>query len=77
MLRVLQVDPSLFTAPYDAALSGGLQANDVDVSWATRALRKDEEDLLAAFPQHRFFYHFTDGPRRRTGSAAPPRWSAP
>lgn len=66
--RVLQVDPSLFTAPYDAALSRGLRANGLDVSWATRPLRNGEEDLLGDFEQHRFFYPFTDGPRRRSGS---------
>jgi glycosyltransferase involved in cell wall biosynthesis len=65
---VLLVDPSLFTAPYDAALSGGLQANGVRPVWATRALRPQEEDLLAVAPTLPFFYPLTDGPRRRTGA---------
>ncbi len=69
-LSVLQVDPSLFTAPYDAALSAGLAANDIDVSWATRGLRAGEEDLLAASHVDRFFYPWTDGARRRTGRLA-------
>ena len=69
-LSVLQVDPSLFTAPYDAALSAGLAANDIDVSWATRGLRTGEEDLLAASRVDRFFYRWTDGARRRTGRLA-------
>ncbi len=69
-LSVLQVDPSLFTAPYDAALSAGLAANDIDVSWATRGLRAGEEDLLAASRVDRFFYPWTDGARRRTGRLA-------
>jgi len=65
---VLLVDPSLFTAPYDAALSAGLQANGVRPCWATRALRPNEEDLLTDAPTLPFFYPFTDGPRRRSGS---------
>lgn len=69
-LSVLQVDPSLFTAPYDAALSAGLAANDIDVSWATRGLRAGEEDLLAASRVDRFFYPWTDGAHRRTGRLA-------
>jgi glycosyltransferase involved in cell wall biosynthesis len=64
---VLQVDPSLFTAPYDAALSSGLVAQDVCPVWATRQLRDGEEDLLAPYRTQRFFYPRTDGPSRRTG----------
>ncbi|MGL1241035.1 hypothetical protein ACSTKS_23365, partial [Vibrio parahaemolyticus] len=45
-LRVLMVDPSLFTAPYDAALSGGLAQAGVRADWATRALRPGEEAEL-------------------------------
>jgi glycosyltransferase involved in cell wall biosynthesis len=66
-LRVLQVDPSLFTAPYDAALSSGLVTQDVRPVWATRRLRDGEEDLLAPYHTERFFYPRTDGPARRTG----------
>ena len=66
-LRVLQIDPVLFTAPYDAALSSGLLANGVMSAWATRHLRHGEEDLLAGQTTHRIFYPLTDGPRRRTG----------
>ena len=69
-LSVLQVDPSLFTAPYDAALSAGLAANGIDVLWATRSLRAGEEDLLAASHVDRFFYPWTDGARRRAGRIA-------
>ncbi len=69
-LSVLQVDPSLFTAPYDAALSAGLAANGINVLWATRGLRPGEEDVLAASRVDRFFYPLTDGARRRTGRVA-------
>jgi glycosyltransferase involved in cell wall biosynthesis len=64
---VLLVDPSLFTAPYDAAVSAGLSANAVTPTWATRRLRAGEEDLLAGTRTLPFFYPVTDGPRRRTG----------
>lgn len=67
-MRVLQVDPSLFTAPYDAALSHGLLANGVTPSWATRRLRPREEDLLGTIPTLPFFYPMTDGPARRSGA---------
>ena len=36
-LRVLLVDPAVFTGPYDAALTGGLEGRGISVSWATRA----------------------------------------
>lgn len=64
--RVVLVDPGLFTAPYDAALSAGLTANNVKPSWATRWLRTGEEDELGdtAMP---IFYPISDGPRRRSG----------
>lgn len=45
-LRVLQVDPGLFTAPYDAGLTRGLESAGVEVFWAARALRPDEEAEL-------------------------------
>lgn len=44
-LSVVQVDPSLYTGPYDAALTEGLRANDVQVRWAARRARADETDL--------------------------------
>jgi len=66
-LKVLQVDPSLFTAPYDAALSAGLAANHVESLWATRALRDGEDDLLGSL-RRSFFYRLTDGHRRRSGA---------
>jgi glycosyltransferase involved in cell wall biosynthesis len=65
---VLLVDPSLFTAPYDAALSRGLMANDVQPRWATRALRKGEEAVIDISQHLSLFYRWTDGPNRREGS---------
>nr|WP_246350600.1 glycosyltransferase [Sphingobium boeckii] len=61
---VLLVDPVLFTAPYDAALSRGLKANGVAVHWATRALRPQEEPDLEAGQVSPVFYRMSDGPRR-------------
>ncbi|MHB8286340.1 MAG: glycosyltransferase [Caulobacteraceae bacterium] len=39
---VLLVDPALFTGPYDAALTDGLQSAGVTVRWAGRPLRSEE-----------------------------------
>lgn len=64
---VLLVDPSLFTGPYDAALSAGLEAAGAVPRWATRALRVGEEDDLGELRRLPIFYPFTDGPRRRVG----------
>ncbi len=67
-MEVLLVDPSLFTAPYDAALSQGLKANDVTPSWATRALRNGEEAVLDQAEQEPVFYRWSDGPNHRRGA---------
>lgn len=64
---ILLVDPSLFTAPYDAALSGGLKAAGANPVWATRGLRNGEEDTLGEAQSRRFFYPLSDGARRRQG----------
>ena len=64
---VLLVDPSLFTGPYNGALSRGLESVGIRPHWATRALRPDEEDALDGFGRSTFFYRWTDGPRRRDG----------
>jgi len=69
MLKSLLVDPSLFTGPYDAALSQGLEANGVAPLWLTRALRKDEEADIPPDRTRPIFYPLSDGPRRRTGAA--------
>lgn len=68
-LKGLLVDPSLFTAPYDGALSEGLHANGVEPLWLTRRLRANEEEEIPAAQVRPIFYHFTDGPRRRQGKS--------
>jgi len=42
-LKILMIDASLFTGPYDDGITQGLEANDVRVAWACRDLRSDEE----------------------------------
>lgn len=65
MTRVLLVDPSLFTAPYDAALSAGLKSAGVEPRWAVRDLRLGEEADLPASDVDLRFYRTTDGRYRR------------
>lgn len=59
-IQALLVDPSLFTAPYDAALTGGLLAADVDVTWATRPTRRGDQQVLPASRVDAFFYRGVD-----------------
>ncbi|WP_380872510.1 hypothetical protein ACFB49_34410 [Sphingomonas sp. DBB INV C78] len=67
ILKGLLVDPSLFTAPYDGALSEGLEANGVTPLWLTRRLRINEAPEISAANVRPIFYGLTDGPRRRQG----------
>jgi glycosyltransferase involved in cell wall biosynthesis len=59
-LRVLLVDPSLFTAPYDAALTEGLLAAGVDPLWATRPTRSADRQELPLERTDPFFYRHVD-----------------
>jgi glycosyltransferase involved in cell wall biosynthesis len=59
-VSVLLVDPSLFTAPYDGALTDGLLAVDVDVQWATRPTRQADRQLLPPARVDAFFYRRVD-----------------
>ncbi|WP_353227645.1 glycosyltransferase [Novosphingobium sp.] len=67
--KVLAVDPSLFTAPYDAALGAGLATAGVRVEWASRALRPGEEGDLDPAAHRLTCYRRSDGPNRRRGLA--------
>lgn len=67
VLKGLLVDPSLFTAPYDGALSAGLEANGVLPLWLTRRLRANEDEEIPAANVRPIFYPLTDGPSRRQG----------
>jgi glycosyltransferase involved in cell wall biosynthesis len=59
-LRVLLVDPSLFTAPYDAALTQGLLDAGVEPSWAVRPVRAGDRQELPADRVDPFFYRWVE-----------------
>ncbi|MFL6699709.1 MAG: glycosyltransferase [Vitreoscilla sp.] len=59
-LSVSLVDPSLFTAPYDAALTEGLIAAGVQPLWATRPLRRGDRREIDAACTDEFFYRRVD-----------------
>jgi glycosyltransferase involved in cell wall biosynthesis len=59
-LSVLLVDPSLFTAPYDAALTEGLLLTGTQVCWATRPTRKGDRQELPLACTDAFFYRRVD-----------------
>ncbi len=65
--RCLLIDPSLYTAPYDAALTAGLLAAGVQPLWATRPTRPGDEPEIP--PEHvvPLFY-------ARTDSVVGPAW---
>ncbi|MBK9133569.1 MAG: glycosyltransferase [Betaproteobacteria bacterium] len=56
----LLVDPSLFTAPYDAALDAALRAAGVDTHWAIRPLRAGQRREIPAAHGDEFFYRRVD-----------------
>ena len=59
-LAATLVDPSLFTAPYDAALTEGLLAVGVQPQWATRPLRRGDRREIDAACVDEFFYRRVD-----------------
>jgi glycosyltransferase involved in cell wall biosynthesis len=59
-LRVLLVDPSLFTAPYDAALTQGLLGAGVTPTWAVRPTRPADRDELPRAYSEALFYRWID-----------------
>lgn len=60
MSRVLLVDPSLFTAPYDAALTRGLQSAGLTPLWAVRPLRPGDSPEIEQALCLPFFYRSSD-----------------
>lgn len=62
-LRVLLVDPSLFTAPYDAALTEGLLNAGVEPTWAVRPTRPGDRQELPIQRTDAFFYRFVERAR--------------
>lgn len=70
-LQVLLVDPSLFTAPYDAALTEGLKSAGVRPTWAVRPTRAADRQELPADVSEPLFYGWIErqarlGPKLRT-----------
>lgn len=59
-IKALLVDPSLFTAPYDAALTHGLVACGVEPTWATRPQRKGDRQEIPVERVDPFFYKRVD-----------------
>lgn len=59
-LESLLVDPSLFTAPYDAALTEGLVASGVEPMWATRPQRQNDRQEIPVERVDPFFYRRVD-----------------
>ncbi len=66
-LRVLLVDPSLFTAPYDAALTEGLLQVGVEPTWAVRPTRGVDRSELPERCVDAFFYRWVDEQRLLRG----------
>lgn len=70
-LHVLLVDPSLFTAPYDAALTEGLKSAGVRPTWAVRPTRAADRQELPVDVSEPLFYGWIErqtrlSPRLRT-----------
>jgi glycosyltransferase involved in cell wall biosynthesis len=60
IIQALLVDPSLFTAPYDTALTQRLLAAGVEVTWATRPTRRGERQEIPIERVDAFFYPWVD-----------------
>jgi glycosyltransferase involved in cell wall biosynthesis len=60
-LRVWLVDPSLYTGPYDGALTDGLLQAGVLPRWATRPTRPGDRQEIPAEYVDAFFYRRVDG----------------
>jgi glycosyltransferase involved in cell wall biosynthesis len=61
-MKAMLVDPSLYTAPYDAALTRGLLAAGVQPLWMTRPLRRGDRAEIPRECTDAFFYRRTDQP---------------
>ena len=59
-LNAMLVDPSLFTAPYDAALTQGLLAVGVEPMWMTRPTRKADRQEIPVERTDPHFYRRVD-----------------
>lgn len=66
-MNVVLVDPSLYTAPYDAALTRGLLAAGVQPTWMTRPVRPGDRQEIPAEHTDAFFYRRVDRAAWLTG----------
>jgi glycosyltransferase involved in cell wall biosynthesis len=71
-INALLVDPSRFTAPYDAQLSSGLVQAGVNPIWAVRPLRAGETEELPFGTERMIFYRRSDRPGNVPGFARKP-----
>ena len=62
-MRVILVDPSLFTGPYDAALTEGLVSAGVEPLWAVRPTRAGDAPEIEPRYVDAFFYKKADALR--------------
>jgi glycosyltransferase involved in cell wall biosynthesis len=62
-MNVMLVDPSLYTAPYDAALTRGLLVAGLHPVWMTRPLRRGDRQEIPIEHTQPFFYRRTDQAR--------------
>jgi len=75
-LHATLVDPSLFTAPYDAALTSGLLSSGVHPTWTVRPVRPGDREEIAAELAEPLFYRHVDrvawlpGPLRAAAKSA-------
>ena len=75
-LSIVQVDPSLFTPPYDAALAGGLARAGHQVTWAVRGLRPDEAEEIDPATCQLLFYRGVEGSAKLGGLVGKARKAA-
>jgi glycosyltransferase involved in cell wall biosynthesis len=59
-MKVVLVDASLYTAPYDAALTQGLVLAGVQPTWLTRPVRRGDREEIPGRYTDAFFYRRTD-----------------
>jgi glycosyltransferase involved in cell wall biosynthesis len=74
-IRCVLVDPSLYTGPYDAALTGGLLSAGIEPIWAIRPTRRGDEDEIPRRRAVPLFYKGSDdagltGPLRSIAKGA-------
>lgn len=67
-MNVTLVDPSLYTGPYDAALTDGLRSAGVRPMWITRPVRAGDRPELPPDCAEPLFYRRTDQTNLRPGA---------